>query len=46
MGKKRIGFIDEFLDNWHANNYPRLFREHPLGARFEVALAWEMRAAQ
>jgi hypothetical protein len=46
MTTKRIGFIDEFLDNWHANNYPRLFREHPLGSQYEVALAWEMRPAE
>ncbi len=46
MTRKRIGFIDEFLDNWHANNYPQLFRDHARGGRFEVALAWEMRPAE
>lgn len=46
MTKKKIGFIDQFLDNWHANNYPKFFREHPLGEHYEVALAWEMRPAE
>lgn len=41
----KIGFIDEFLDNWHANNYPQLIADHPDGSNFEVARAWEMRAA-
>lgn len=24
---KKIGFIDYFLDEWHANNYPDWIRE-------------------
>ncbi|MCC7146014.1 MAG: Gfo/Idh/MocA family oxidoreductase [Phycisphaeraceae bacterium] len=42
--KKTIGFIDEFLDNWHANNYPQFIRDSALGKDFQVTLAWELRA--
>lgn len=38
---KKIGFIDYFIDEWHANNYPRMIRESSFKDRFEVALAWE-----
>lgn len=38
---KKIGFIDYYIDEWHANNYPRMIRESALGHDFEVALAWE-----
>jgi predicted dehydrogenase len=38
---KTIGFIDYFIDEWHANNYPRWIRESALAGEFEVALAWE-----
>ncbi len=38
---KKIGFIDYYIDEWHANNYPAFIRESALGAEFEVALAWE-----
>jgi len=37
---KTIGFIDYFIDEWHAQNYPRFIRESGAGARFQVALAW------
>jgi hypothetical protein len=40
MGKK-IGFIDYYIDEWHANNYPQMIRESSYGDKFEVALAWE-----
>lgn len=39
--KKKIGFIDWFIDEFHANCYVKCFRESALGAEFEVALAWE-----
>jgi hypothetical protein len=39
--KKRIGFIDHTIDNWHANNYPRMIRESAFKNDFEVALAWQ-----
>ncbi|MFA6714953.1 MAG: Gfo/Idh/MocA family oxidoreductase [Victivallaceae bacterium] len=38
---KKIGFIDYFIDEWHANNYPAWIREASLKDRFEIALAWE-----
>jgi predicted dehydrogenase len=37
---KTIGFIDHFIDEWHANNYPTWIRQQGAGA-FEVTLAWE-----
>lgn len=39
--KKKIGFIDLFIDEWHANNYPNWFKAAKLSNEFEVALAWE-----
>lgn len=36
---KKIGFIDYFLDEWHANNYPTWIKERSNG-EFEVAYAW------
>ncbi len=38
---KRIGFIDYYIDEWHANNYPKWMRESSRGKQFEVALAWQ-----
>lgn len=38
---KTIGFIDYFIDEWHANNYPRMIRESRFGNAFDVALAWQ-----
>lgn len=35
----RIGFIDFFLDEWHANNYPAWIREAS-GGDMEVAIAF------
>ena len=34
-----IGFIDYYLDEWHANNYPRLLRE-VTGGKMNVTLAY------
>ena len=36
--KKKIGFIDYFLDEWHANNYPGWIRGADSG--YDVAFAW------
>lgn len=36
---KKIGFIDYFLDEWHANNYPQFIKEQSEG-RYEVAYAY------
>ena len=38
---KKIGFIDLFIDEWHANNYPKWFREAPRSSEFELGYAWE-----
>jgi hypothetical protein len=38
---KKIGFIDHSIDNWHADNYPRMIRESAFKNDFEVALAWQ-----
>jgi len=38
---KKIGFIDHYINEWHADNYPRMIAESSLGTEFEVALAWE-----
>ena len=35
---KKIGFIDYYLDEWHANNYPKFFEQWTEG--FQVAYAW------
>ncbi len=35
---KKIGFIDYYLDEWHANTYPEMFRKYTTG--FEVAYAY------
>jgi len=37
---KKIGFIDHFLDEWHANNYPKWIRESTLKDKFDVCYAW------
>lgn len=39
---KKIGFIDYYLDEWHANNYPKWFREQALKLNldWDVAYAW------
>lgn len=35
----KIGFIDYYLDEWHANNYPEMFKNHSDG-RYEVVCAY------
>lgn len=37
----KIGFIDYYLDEWHANNYPKWIREAS-GGKVEVAYAYAM----
>lgn len=39
--KKKIGFIDLFIDEWHANNYPEMLAKSVWKDSFEVAYAWE-----
>lgn len=38
---KKIGFIDYFIDEWHANNYPKMIRASAYKDKFDVALAWD-----
>lgn len=38
---KKIGFIDLFIDEWHANNYPQFIKDSKFKDKFEVAYAWE-----
>ncbi len=38
---KKIGFIDYYIDEWHADNYPTWIRESSYRKDFDVALAWE-----
>ena len=39
---KKIGFIDYYLGEWHANNYPEMIRRacNELGLEYTVAYAW------
>lgn len=39
---KKIGFIDYYISEWHANNYPIWIKSvnEKLGTDFEVAYAW------
>lgn len=37
----KLGFIDYFIDEWHANNYPQWIKEAS-GGEVEVAYAWAM----
>ncbi len=39
--KKKIGFIDLFIDEWHANNYPQMIRRSKWNDQAELTLAWE-----
>lgn len=36
---KKIGFIDYYLDEWHANNYPDFIKKQSCG-RYEVCCAY------
>ena len=36
---KKIGFIDYYLDEWHANNYPAMLKELS-NSRYEVTCAY------
>ncbi len=38
---KRIGFIDYYIDEWHANNYPNWIRNSSRKDQFELGLAWQ-----
>jgi len=38
----RIGFIDCYLDEWHANQYVRWIHDPAKGGKYQVACAWAM----
>ena len=38
---KKLGFIDLFIDEWHANNYPAWIKSAKRAGEFELAYAWE-----
>lgn len=40
---RKIGFVDLFIDEWHANNYPKWIAESSKKKDFELAYAWEER---
>lgn len=42
VAMKKIGFIDYYIDEWHANNYPAWIRENAekTGRQIDVAYAW------
>lgn len=39
---KKIGFVDYYISEWHANNYPAWIKQanEKLGTDYEVAYAW------
>ena len=39
---KKIGFIDYYISEWHANSYPKWINEsnQALGTDYKVAYAW------
>lgn len=39
--KKKIGFIDFHIDEWHANNYPAWIKGSRYADEIELAYAWE-----
>lgn len=41
---KKIGFIDYFLNEWHADNYPAWIKERS-GGTYEVAYSWALSEA-
>ena len=44
---KKLGFIDYYLDEWHANNYPAWIKEanEQLGEDFDLCFAWGEKAS-
>lgn len=38
--KLRVGFIDHYLDNWHANQYPRWLENNDAGVSVELHSAY------
>ena len=40
--KKTIGFIDNFIDEWHSSNYPSMISQSSLKDEFALTYAWEI----
>jgi len=38
---KTIGFIDHYINNWHADNFPRMIQGSAFKNDFQISLAWE-----
>ncbi|MFA6713880.1 MAG: Gfo/Idh/MocA family oxidoreductase [Victivallales bacterium] len=38
---KKIGFLDYYIDEWHANQYPEMLASSCWKDEFEIAYAWE-----
>lgn len=43
---KKIGFIDYFLDEWHANNYPDMIRKNPAAQRAGIDVCYAYAALE
>ena len=43
--KKKIGFLDYYIDEWHANSYPGMLAASHWKDEFEIAYAWEEKPA-
>jgi GFO/IDH/MocA oxidoreductase family protein len=41
MNRKKIGFIDLFIDEWHANHFPEWLKTAARGSEFELFMAYE-----
>jgi len=39
--KKKIGFIDLYIDEWHANHYPEWIRTSKYADEFDLYMAWQ-----
>ena len=42
---KKIGFVDYYISEWHANNYPKWIKEacEEMGLDYEVSYVWAMK---
>lgn len=38
---KTIGFIDYYINEWHADNYPNFIKQSSYANKFQIKLAWE-----
>ena len=42
---KKIGFVDYYISEWHANNYPKWIKEacEEMGLEYEISYVWAMK---